>query len=82
MAYLTSVFRFGMFVEYEETHLIWFSGVESDSLSFKLTGMLCALAIYNNVLVDFPFPLALYKKILKKPISLDDLSELSPTEGR
>ncbi|VDM24145.1 unnamed protein product [Toxocara canis] len=73
---------YGMFVEDDESHLIWFSGVETDPLSFKLTGVLCALAIYNNVLVDFPFPLALYKKILNQPLSLDDLDELSPTEAR
>ncbi|VDK48680.1 unnamed protein product [Gongylonema pulchrum] len=44
--------------------------------------MLCGLAIYNSVLVDFPFPLALYKLILKVPVELEDLTELSPTEGR
>ncbi|VDM50925.1 unnamed protein product [Toxocara canis] len=71
-----------MFVEDDESHLIWFSGVETDPLSFKLTGVLCALAIYNNVLVDFPFPLAFYKKILNQSLSLDDLDELSPTEAR
>lgn len=71
-----------MFTENEESHLIWFSGVETDQLSFKLTGILCALAIYNNVLVDFPFPLALYKKILNQSLLLEDLNELSPTEAR
>ncbi|KAL3990163.1 HECT-domain (ubiquitin-transferase) family protein [Acanthocheilonema viteae] len=74
--------KYGMFTENEESHLIWFSGVETDPLSFKLVGMLCALAIYNSVLVDFPFPLALYKKILDVPLELEDLSELSPIEGR
>ncbi|VDK86681.1 unnamed protein product [Litomosoides sigmodontis] len=74
--------KYGMFTENEESHLIWFSGVETDPLSFKLVGMLCALAIYNSVLVDFPFPLALYKKILDVPLELEDLSELSPAEGR
>lgn len=75
-------FRYGMFTENEESHLIWFSGVETDPMSFKLVGILCALAIYNSVLVDFPFPLALYKKILNVPLDLEDLSELSPAEGR
>ncbi|VDN02914.1 unnamed protein product [Thelazia callipaeda] len=74
--------KYGMFTEDDESHLIWFSGVEADSLSFTLVGMLCALAIYNVVLVDFPFPLALYKKILNVPLELEDLSELSPAEGR
>ncbi|MCP9265309.1 putative E3 ubiquitin-protein ligase HERC4 [Dirofilaria immitis] len=74
--------KYGMFTENDESHLIWFSGVETDPLSFKLVGRLCALAIYNSVLVDFPFPLALYKKILDVPLELEDLSELSPAEGR
>ncbi|VDK18209.1 unnamed protein product, partial [Anisakis simplex] len=73
---------YGMFAEDEQSHLIWFSGIETDQLSFKLIGILCALAIYNNVLVDFPFPCALYKKILQQPLTLEDLSELSPAEGR
>lgn len=71
-----------MFVEDSESHLVWFSGVQTELLSFKLVGMLCALAIYNSVLVDFPFPLALYKKILRIPLELEDLAELSPAEGR
>ncbi|MFH4974903.1 hypothetical protein AB6A40_001612 [Gnathostoma spinigerum] len=74
--------KYGMFSENEESHLIWFSGLETDDASFRLTGMLCALAVYNDVLVNFPFPLALYKKILNQPITLEDFTELSPTEGR
>uniref|UniRef100_A0A8R1XQ80 HECT domain-containing protein n=3 Tax=Onchocerca TaxID=6281 RepID=A0A8R1XQ80_ONCVO len=74
--------KYGMFTENDESHLIWFSGVETDPLSFKLVGRLCALAVYNSVLIDFPFPLALYKKILDVPLELEDLSELSPAEGR
>jgi len=34
------------------------------------------------VLVPLPFPLALYKKLLDHPVTVDDLKEISPTEGR
>jgi E3 ubiquitin-protein ligase HERC4 len=42
-------------------------------------GALCGLAIYNFTIIDLPFPLALYKKLLKEPVSLQDLRGLSPT---
>ena len=49
---------------------------------FQVVGILCGLAIYNAVLVDFHFPLALYKKLLNQNVSLEDFKTLSPTEGR
>lgn len=42
-------------------------------------GILCGLAIYNFTIIDLPFPLALYKKILEEPVTLADLREFSPT---
>ena len=33
---------------------------------FKLIGIVCGLAIYNSVIIDLPFPTALYKKLLKQ----------------
>lgn len=41
--------------------------------------MLCGLAIYNLTIIDLPFPLALYKKLLHEKVSLKDLKGLSPT---
>lgn len=49
---------------------------------FHLIGIICGLAIYNSTVVDLPFPLALYKKLLDVSPTLDDLKELSPTEAR
>jgi len=38
------------------------------------------LAVYNLTIIDLPFPLALYKKLLKKgKIDLDDMKSLSPS---
>ena len=53
-----------------------------DSDLFHLIGVICGLAIYNFTIVDLHFPLALYKKLLKKKPSLDDLKELVPDVGR
>jgi len=76
--------KYGMIREDEESHLCWFSDssfTENDQ-DFFLTGMICALAIYNDNIVDLRFPLALYKKLLQKPVDLKDLKELSPSVGR
>ena len=33
---------------------------------YVLIGILCGLAIYNSVIVELPFPTALYKKLLNR----------------
>ncbi|KAK3554356.1 hypothetical protein QTP70_022588 [Hemibagrus guttatus] len=74
---------YGMFTHYPESNLLWFSDkcfVEHNW--FHLIGIVCGLAIYNSTVVDLHFPLVLYKKLLDVPPVLDDLKELSPTEGR
>uniref|UniRef100_A0A670K307 HECT and RLD domain containing E3 ubiquitin protein ligase 3 n=1 Tax=Podarcis muralis TaxID=64176 RepID=A0A670K307_PODMU len=74
---------YGMFTCYPESNLLWFSDtcfVEHNW--FHLIGIICGLAIYNFTVVDLHFPLALYKKLLNVKPCLEDLKELSPTEGR
>lgn len=36
------------------------------------------LAIYNSHILEFQFPMVLYKKLLGKQVALDDLAELQP----
>uniref|UniRef100_A0A1I8AKH5 HECT domain-containing protein n=1 Tax=Steinernema glaseri TaxID=37863 RepID=A0A1I8AKH5_9BILA len=75
--------QYGMFLEDSESHYVWFSGLDvADAVSFNFVGRLCALAVYNAVLVDFPFPSALYKLLLGHKLTVDDLIMLHPTEGR
>lgn len=74
---------YGMFTCYPDSNLLWFSDtcfVEHNW--FHLIGIICGLAIYNFTVVDLHFPLALYKKLLDTLPDLEDLKELSPTEGR
>uniref|UniRef100_A0A8C2QFS7 Hect domain and RLD 3 n=1 Tax=Cricetulus griseus TaxID=10029 RepID=A0A8C2QFS7_CRIGR len=74
---------YGMFTYYQDSQLLWFSDtcfVERNW--FHLIGITCGLAIYNSTVVDLHFPLALYKKLLNVKPGLEDLKELSPTEGR
>lgn len=49
---------------------------------FNLIGIICGLAIYNLTIVELQFPVALYKKLLKRKPTLDDLKELMPDVGR
>ncbi|XP_062378987.1 probable E3 ubiquitin-protein ligase HERC3 isoform X1 [Sardina pilchardus] len=74
---------YGMFTHYSDSNLLWFSDkcfVEHNW--FHLIGIICGLAIYNSTVVDLHFPLGLYKKLLDVSPTLEDLKELSPTEGR
>jgi ubiquitin-protein ligase E3 A len=49
---------------------------------FRLLGVVLGLAIYNNVLLDFPLPIALYRKICGHEIGLMDLEQFQPTVGK
>ncbi|OQR74148.1 putative E3 ubiquitin-protein ligase HERC4-like [Tropilaelaps mercedesae] len=71
---------FGMFKIYEDSQLIWFnpSFFHEDKQTIFLIGILCGLAIYNQTIIPLPFPLALYKKLLKEPVTFRDLEILSP----
>ncbi|KAM4049423.1 putative E3 ubiquitin-protein ligase HERC3 [Anomaloglossus baeobatrachus] len=74
---------YGMFTVYPDSNLIWFSDIcFVEHNWFHLIGIMCGLAIYNFTVVDLHFPLVLYKKLLNVPATLEDLKELSPTEGR
>nr|XP_014095758.1 probable E3 ubiquitin-protein ligase HERC4 [Bactrocera oleae] len=72
--------KYGMFKEYEDSHVLWFADItfETDDMYF-LIGVICGLAIYNFIIINLPFPLALYKKLLDEPVDLTDLRDLSPT---
>ncbi|KRY31423.1 putative E3 ubiquitin-protein ligase HERC4 [Trichinella spiralis] len=75
--------KYGMFVEYEESRYTWFAHYNfEEPQTYEYVGILCGMTIYNNVIAALPFPLALYKKLLNEPVTLEDLKELSPTEGR
>ncbi|VDP98538.1 unnamed protein product [Trichobilharzia regenti] len=49
---------------------------------FTMVGILCGLAIYNSIIVDLSFPLAMFRKLLGETPGLDDLKELDPIVGR
>ncbi|RLW00809.1 hypothetical protein DV515_00008472 [Chloebia gouldiae] len=53
-----------------------------DEDTFLLIGTLCGMALFNLHMVPFPFPRALYKKLLDLAPTLEDLEDLLPTMGR
>jgi len=76
--------KYGLFRTYEETQSIWFHPMcfEHDVMFF-LIGIICGLAIYNSTIINLPFPLALYKRLLGGSIGqVEDLEELSPATAK
>ncbi|OII73142.1 E3 ubiquitin-protein ligase [Cryptosporidium ubiquitum] len=70
---------FGMFIYYEDTRLFWFNMASLESNGeFELIGIVLALAIYNGIILDVHFPLAVYKKLLGYKVDIGDLYEIQP----
>ncbi len=76
--------KYGMFQVYDESESIWFHPNCFEDISFFfMIGVLCGLAIYNFTIINLPFPLVLYKKLLGEELSkLQDLEGLSPTVAK
>lgn len=74
--------KYGMFTFNEESRLCWFSPnpvVDDINIrEYKLVGLLLGLAVYNSVILDLHFPLALYKKVMDVEVGLQDLKQLDP----
>ncbi|KAL7317024.1 hypothetical protein PS15m_003429 [Mucor circinelloides] len=78
--------KYGMFTFNEESRLCWFSPnpvVDDINIrEYKLVGLLLGLAVYNSVILDLHFPLALYKKVMDVEVGLQDLKQLDPSLGK
>ncbi|XP_047451530.1 probable E3 ubiquitin-protein ligase HERC3 [Mugil cephalus] len=74
-----------MFMFNDSKTLAWFPSREpTDELQRKLYvfGLLCGLALYNSVIIQLPFPLALFKKLLNVEPTLEDMMEFNPSVGQ
>eukprot|EP00195_Chlamydomonas_chlamydogama_P006855 CAMPEP_0202911740 /NCGR_PEP_ID=MMETSP1392-20130828/55763_1 /ASSEMBLY_ACC=CAM_ASM_000868 /TAXON_ID=225041 /ORGANISM="Chlamydomonas chlamydogama, Strain SAG 11-48b" /LENGTH=556 /DNA_ID=CAMNT_0049602365 /DNA_START=33 /DNA_END=1703 /DNA_ORIENTATION=- len=70
---------YGMFTYDERTRLNWFRASHLDmDTEFELVGILIGLAIYNSHILEFSFPMVLYKKLMGQKPGFDDLAELYP----
>ncbi|XP_011616449.2 probable E3 ubiquitin-protein ligase HERC6 isoform X2 [Takifugu rubripes] len=71
-----------LFMYNDNKTLAWFPPKPKveDKIYF-LFGVLCGLALFNQNMVYLPFPLVLFKKIVRVKPSLDDLIEFDPVRG-
>lgn len=71
---------FGMFIHDPDTHTFWFNptSFESDA-QFTLIGIVLGLAIYNNVILNLHLPSVIYRKLLGKRGTFQDLKEFKPS---
>jgi hypothetical protein len=69
----------GMFTYNNETHQFWFNSMsfENDA-QFTLIGIVLGLAIYNSTIVDVHFPSVVYRKLVGKLGTFQDLSDVDP----
>ncbi|XP_037631297.1 probable E3 ubiquitin-protein ligase HERC6 [Sebastes umbrosus] len=66
----------------ESQTLAWFPPKPKvEEKTYFLFGVLCGLALYNHNIVHMPFPLVLFKKLLRVKPSMDDMKEFEPVMG-
>ncbi|KAJ1728971.1 hypothetical protein LPJ61_003753 [Coemansia biformis] len=74
--------KYGIFRASDNSRYHWFwpqAHPSQDALEeIRLTGQLIGLAVYNAVILDIHLPPALYKKLLRVPVTRDDLREVDP----
>lgn len=46
-----------------------------------MVGVLCGIAVYNSVILDVRFPHAIYRKLLRLPLGLEDLIDEDVRKG-
>lgn len=74
---------YGLFACTDPMLPVWFpSHALAEKKKYYYYGVLCGLAIFNQWVMYMPFPLALFKKLLGKKTTLDDLKELQRTLGK
>jgi len=56
---------------------IWFKkGADQNTLN--LIGKIVGIALYNDVVLNLPFPFLIFKKLLNIPLCFEDLEEIEP----
>jgi ubiquitin-protein ligase E3 A len=66
----------------ENQHEYWFnSDCTWNDDGFYLVGVLVGLALYNSVILDVHFPLVVYRKLLGKPLGLEDVVDVDVRNG-
>ncbi|CAG4940317.1 unnamed protein product [Colias eurytheme] len=71
---------YGMFTQQSESHTVWFNPTSFETeAQFTLIGIVLGLAIYNNIILAVNFPMVVYRKLMGKKGSFEDLADWNPT---
>ena len=66
-----------LFTYYSKSRLFWFNfNSKEEVIKYELIGKILGLSIYNGILLDIKFHLALYKKLIKVEPNLEDIKEI------
>lgn len=71
-----------MFMKNEETRCLWFNPSAAEDLDreYTLIGILFGLAIYNSIILNIQFPPVLYRKLMGKIGTFEDLETAHPVD--
>ncbi|KAK9903911.1 hypothetical protein WJX75_000261 [Coccomyxa subellipsoidea] len=71
--------NFGMFRMDPELRTFWFRASSLDlAMEFELVGLMLALAIYNNHILEVSFPMVVYKMLMGRDVGFEDLKDVHP----
>lgn len=71
--------NYGMFSYNSKTRLFWFNLYSFEpKIKYELIGVILGLAIFNGIILDIKFPMAIYKKLLGNKTGIEDLKECDP----
>ncbi|XP_072040522.1 ubiquitin-protein ligase E3A-like [Amphiura filiformis] len=69
----------GMFTYNEDTSAYWFNPTSFEvERQYTLIGIVLGLAIYNNIILDIQFPMVVYRKLMGRRGTVEDLQESQP----
>lgn len=70
---------YAMFTTQTESQTVWFNPTSFESTAqFTLIGIVLGLAIYNNIILAVNFPMVLYRKLMGRKGSFEDLADWNP----
>ncbi|KAM3968245.1 ubiquitin protein ligase E3A [Aphomia sociella] len=71
---------YGMFTHQIDSNTVWFNPTSFETeAQFTLIGIVLGLAIYNNIILAVDFPMVVYRKLMGKKGSFEDLADWNPT---
>ncbi|KPJ20414.1 Ubiquitin-protein ligase E3A [Papilio machaon] len=71
---------YGMFTQQPDSHTVWFNPTSFETeAQFTLIGIVLGLAIYNNIILAVNFPMVVYRKLMGRKGSFEDLADWNPS---